>query len=150
MLFLSLSHSEPFFPLLGCILLLPGLLLILAGYKQIKQAAHPLFSLNEESITSCFIAKPLPLHNIDSLLVRQSSETVTVELYLRDGYEPDITTKRFMRAIRFDPGKRAVTILLAGKLDGAEVAERIAQYLYAVHARDELKQLQADNESLTG
>lgn len=161
MLFLSLSHSEPFFPLLGCILLLPGLLLILAGYKQIKQAAHPLFSLNEESITSCFIAKPLPLHNIDSLLVRQSSETVTVELYLRDGYEPDITTKRFMRAIRFDPGKRAVTILLAGKLiqsdengkqklDGAEVAERIAQYLYAVHARDELKQLQADNESLAG
>jgi hypothetical protein len=95
------------------------------------------------------------------LLVRQSSETVTVELYLRDGYEPDITTKRFMRAIRFDPGKRAVTILLAGKLiqsdengkqklDGAEVAERIAQYLYAVHARDELKQLQADNESLAG
>ncbi|VYU67070.1 hypothetical protein [Metakosakonia massiliensis] len=153
MLFLSLSHTEAFFSLIGIILLLPGSLLLFAGRKQLKLAAHPLFSLSEGHIDSHLIASPLPLCKVDSFQVRGSSETLTVELRLCSEYTPDITTKRLMQPIRFDPNKHAVIMILGGnfvqsdengktKMACSQVAERIVQYLYANSARDELAKLQ--------
>lgn len=153
MLFLSLSHTEAFFSLIGLILLLPGSLLLFAGRKQLKLAAHPLFSLSEGHIDSHLIASPLPLCKVDSFQVRGSSETLTVELRLCSEYTPDITTKRLMQPIRFDPNKHAVIMILGGnfvqsdengktKMACSQVAERIVQYLYASSARDELAKLQ--------
>jgi hypothetical protein len=106
--------------------------------------------LTQDAITSPWLPQPLPLNYISSYNLTIISSSMTIEFFINDEYQPNITTKRFMQVIRFNPKKHAVAIVVAGdllrqqeegkvKLDAQALLELIGQYIASSYARAELE-----------
>lgn len=96
-------------------------------------------------VASAATAKNIADYNLTII-----SSSMTIEFFMDDDYQPNLTTKRFMQVIRFNPRKHAVAIVVAGdvlrqqengkvKLDAQALLTLIGQYIVSAHARAELE-----------
>lgn len=129
---------------------LGGIAFGLLGIATLRRTWQPLLVLTQDAITSPWLPQPLPLNYISSYNLTIISSSMTIEFFINDEYQPNITTKRFMQVIRFNPKKHAVAIVVAGdllrqqeegkvKLDAQALLELIGQYIASSYARAELE-----------
>ncbi|HGY5075929.1 TPA: M48 family metalloprotease [Citrobacter gillenii] len=127
-----------------------GIAFGLLGIITLRRTRQPLLVLTQEAIVSPWLPQPLPLKNIADYNLTIISSSMTIEFFMDDDYQPNLTTKRFMQVIRFNPRKHAVAIVVAGdvlrqqengkvKLDAQALLTLIGQYIVSAHARAELE-----------
>jgi hypothetical protein len=127
-----------------------GIAFGLLGIITLRRTRQPLLVLMQDAIASPWLPQPLPLKNIADYNLTIISSSMTIEFFMDDDYQPNLTTKRFMQVIRFNPRKHAVAIVVAGdvlrqqehgkvKLDAQALLTLIGQYIVSAHARAELE-----------
>ena len=127
-----------------------GIAFGLLGIITLRRTRQPLLVLTQDAIASPWLPQPLPLKNIADYNLTIISSSMTIEFFMDDDYQPNLTTKRFMQVIRFNPRKHAVAIVVAGdvlrqqengkvKLDAQALLTLIGQYIVSAHARAELE-----------
>ena len=119
------------------------------GVITLRRTRQPLLVFTSDSITSSWLPQPLPLKYVSNGELTIVSSSLTIKLFLNEEYQPNVTTKRFMQAIRFNPRQHAIIIVVSGsllrqqemkkvKLDAQALMTLIGQYIGSAHARAEL------------
>lgn len=102
-----------------------GMISALTGGIVLQRSRQPIFELTAENLTSTWLPQPLPLNTITEVSLVSMESGVTIHLRIVDGYQPAMTTKRFMKPIRFNPKRRTVSIIVPGKLHRFEGRKKI-------------------------
>lgn len=136
----------------GVVALFLGGVFVWQSRWQKQRARQPIFSLTAESIESVYLPQPLPLIDVTSFDLQVVSGSMTLTLYVREGYQPDasLTKKQSMPAIRFNEAIRAVQIYEVGglhlksgresvKISPEKLLEWTGQYLTSAHSRQALQ-----------
>lgn len=136
----------------GLAMLFLGVVFIWQAKRQKRRVRQPIFSLTAESIESIYIPQPLMLRDITAFDLQADSSSMTLVLYVREGYHPDIslTKKQSMPAIRFNDAIRAMQIYDVGdlwlksgresvKVTPEKLTEWVGQYLTSDRARQHLQ-----------
>ncbi len=136
----------------GLAMLFLGVVFIWQAKRQKRRVRQPIFSLTAESIESTYLPQPLMLRDITAFDLQADSSSMTLVLYVREGYHPDIslTKKQSMPAIRFNDAIRAMQIYDVGdlwlksgresvKVTPEKLTEWVGQYLTSDRARQHLQ-----------
>ncbi|EJH7016058.1 M48 family metalloprotease [Salmonella enterica] len=134
----------------GLLLCVVGIVCALMGKSMLSRSKKPLFGFAQDRLISPYFQGSVPLKNIVACNITVLSGSSMIELPVCEGYQPAMTTRRFMQIVRFDNKKQAIMILVSGtlfqqqgdgkiKLDENEILRVIGQYLASAHAREELQ-----------
>ncbi|CBG87602.1 M48 family metallopeptidase [Citrobacter rodentium] len=128
-----------------------GVIVGMASVVTVQRSRRPMFTLNEDFLTSPWVSQSLPLKQVVDYSLLSINSSTTIKLALDEAFQPQMTTKWFMQPVRYNPRRHEVVIIISGalyreqegrkvKLEIEQVAELIGQYLVAAHARAELTQ----------